>query len=186
MNESVSQTDLHLLETERLILRPFQMEDAKHIFEIRSNEYVMKFMDSSFHGSIEDSEKFVADNIKNQEEGNGFFWAIINKESGEFMGDFSIWNVDQKNNRGQIGYSLKKQYWKLGFMTEAMKEILLYGFKELGLHSYEANINPMNEGSRKCLEKIGFNKEAYFRENYFFEGKYLDSEIYCLIKSDLI
>ncbi len=186
MNKSVSQTDLHQLETERLILRPFRIKDAKHIFEIRSNEDVMKFMDSSFHGSIEDSEKFVADNIKNQREGKGYYWAITDKSTGEFMGDFSIWSVDKKNDRGQIGYSLKKQYWKSGYMTEAMNEILLYGFKELGLHSYEANINPMNEDSRKCLEKIGFNKEAYFRENYFFKGQYLDSEIYCLIKSDLI
>ena len=186
MNNAENHTNQHFLETERLILRPFEMNDAQHIFEIRSNEYVMKFMDSSFHGSINDSEKFVNDNLKNQREGKGYFWAIINKSTQEFMGDFSIWCIDSVNHRGQIGYSLKKQHWQQGYMTETMNEVLLYGFRELGLHSFEANINPLNDGSRKCLEKIGFQKEAYFRENYFFEGKYLDSEIYCLIKSDLI
>lgn len=185
MNNPVSLTDLHLLETERLILRPFCLEDAKHIFEIRSNEYVMKFMDSSFHNSLSDSEKFVESNLENQAKGNGYFWAIIEKTSNKFIGDFSIWSIDKVNNRGQIGYSLKKDYWQKGYMSEAMNVILRYGFTEIGIHSFEANINPLNDGSRKCLEKIGFKKEAYFRENYLFNGKYLDSEIYSLLESDL-
>lgn len=185
MNKSVATTDLQILESERLILRPFCLEDATHIFEIRSNESVMKFMDTSFHESISDSENFVQRNIISQDEGSGYFWAIVDKETNEFIGDFSIWAIDKTNHRGQIGYSLKRQYWQKGYMTEAMKIILKFGFTDLNLHSFEANINPLNEGSRKCLEKMGFRKEAYFRENYYYEGKYLDSEIYCLLESDL-
>ena len=185
MNNPVSQTELHPLETDRLILRPFCLEDATHIFEIRSNKYVMKYMDSNLHSSLADSEKFVARNLKNQEEGNGYFWAIIEKSTNDFIGDFSFWAIDKVNHRVQIGYSLKKKYWQNGYMTEVMKVVLSYGFNKLGLHSFEANINPLNNGSRKCLEKIGFKKEAYFRENYFFNGNYLDSEIYCLLQKDL-
>ena len=185
MIKSAATAELQILESDRLILRQFCLEDATHIFEIRSNASVMKFMDSNHHASINDSENFVKRNLENQKEGSGYFWALVDKESGEFIGDFSVWAIDKVNHRGQIGYSLKQQYWKKGYMTEAMKVILKFGFTELNLHSFEANINPLNEGSRKCLEKMGFKKEAYFRENYFYNGKYLDSEIYCLLEEDL-
>jgi len=53
------------------------------------------------------------------------------------------------------------------------------------LHSIEANVNPLNEKSKKVLERVGFKKEAYFRENYLFDGKFLDSVIYSLLEKDL-
>jgi [ribosomal protein S5]-alanine N-acetyltransferase len=69
-------------------------------------------------------------------------------------------------------------------MTEAMRTIFKFGFDELNLHSLEANINPLNNNSRAVLKKMGFQKEAYFRENYYYNGDYLDSEIYSLLNSD--
>lgn len=62
-----------------------------------------------------------------------------------------------------------------------MKSVLDYGFKQLNLHSVEANINKMNNASRNLLEKFGFVKEAHFKENFYFNGTYLDSVIYSLI-----
>jgi ribosomal-protein-alanine N-acetyltransferase len=66
-----------------------------------------------------------------------------------------------------------------------MRILLKFGFRGLNLHSIEANINPQNENSKGVLEKIGFQKEAYFRENYYYKEKFLDSEIYCLLENDL-
>jgi ribosomal-protein-alanine N-acetyltransferase len=60
-----------------------------------------------------------------------------------------------------------------------------FGFNEINLHSIEANVNPANERSKKVLEKIGFKREAYFRENYLFNKKFLDSIIYSLLEKDL-
>ena len=87
--------------------------------------------------------------------------------------------------RGEIGYALKPEYWGKGFMTEALKTIIDFGFHKMNLHSIEANVNPKNQKSKKLLKRLGFRKEAYFRENYLFEGKFLDSEIYSLLKKDL-
>ena len=66
-------------------------------------------------------------------------------------------------------------------MSEAMKAVLQFGFNDMNLHSVEANINPLNKKSKKILELNGFVKEAYFTENYYSNGKFLDSEIYCLV-----
>jgi ribosomal-protein-alanine N-acetyltransferase len=69
-------------------------------------------------------------------------------------------------------------------MNEALTEVLKFGFQTIGLHSVEANVNPKNAASIKLLIKNGFNREAYFRENYYFNGQFLDSEIYSLINPE--
>ena len=66
-------------------------------------------------------------------------------------------------------------------MDEAMKGVLQYGFETMKLHSVEANVNPGNNASTKVLEKNGFVKEAYFKENYYYNGKFIDSAIYSLL-----
>lgn len=174
------------LESERLIFRQFKMSDALDIQFIRSNDEVMTYMDSKRHTSLQDSEKFVSTNIETYKKGEGIFWAIIEKSTNEFVGDFAYWKLDKTNCRGEIGYTLKPQFWGRGYMNETMLTLIDFGFRQFKLHSIEANINPNNSSSRKVLTKIGFKKEAYFRENYFFEGKFLDSEIYSLLESDFI
>ncbi len=178
-------TDFLDLETARLSLRKQTPEDAAHIFSIRSDERVMKYMDSKMHQTEEDSKVFVSENTSMYNERKGLFWVLVEKESGNSIGDFSFWDIDRKNSRAEIGYTLKPEYWGKGYMKEAMGVLFRFGFEQLNLHSFEANINTANEGSRKVLKAMGFQKEAYFRENYFFNGEYLDSEIYCLLEGDL-
>jgi ribosomal-protein-alanine N-acetyltransferase len=54
-----------------------------------------------------------------------------------------------------------------------------YGWNVMGLHSVEANVNPENSASIRVLQKAGFVQEAYFRQNYFFRGRFIDSLIFC-------
>lgn len=171
------------LESERLILRKLTLADAAELQLVRSDERVMKYMDSDRHSTIQYSQNFITENLEMYEQRKGLFWAIIEKYSGKFIGDFSYWEIDKKNSRAEIGYTLKPEYWGKGFMKEAMIQIINFGFDDLNLHSIEANINPSNENSRAILTKLGFVKEAYYKENYYFNGAYLDSEIYSLLKT---
>ncbi|MFD0977836.1 GNAT family N-acetyltransferase [Salinimicrobium gaetbulicola] len=173
-----------VLETNRLILRKFTLEDAKEVQSMRSDQRVMKHMDSKEHLSIAQSEEFIKENLNTYSLEKGIFWAITEKNSGAFIGDFAFWRIDSKNFRAEIGYTLNPAYWGKGYMKEAMDAALAFGFKKLNLHSFEANINPENMNSRKILERTGFKKEAYFRENYYYDGRFLDSEIYCLLERD--
>ncbi|MGB7786483.1 MAG: GNAT family N-acetyltransferase, partial [Salinimicrobium sp.] len=169
------------LETERLLLRQISLKDAPDIQDIRSNEQVMSFMDSHRHTSVEDAENFIEEGLRIYEAKNGLFWGLEEKATGEFIGDLSFWKIDKKNCRAEIGYTLKPEFWGSGYMKEAMLRIFDFGFNDLKLHSLEANINPKNENSRGILLRLGFKKEAYFRENFFFNGEFLDSEIYSLL-----
>ena len=66
-------------------------------------------------------------------------------------------------------------------MQEAVAAVLSYGFSAIKLHSVEANINPANVASKKLLEKNGFVQEAYFKENFYYNGRFMDAPIYALL-----
>lgn len=66
-------------------------------------------------------------------------------------------------------------------MQEALATVLDYGFSSMGLHSVVANVNPANEASKKILAKNNFVQEAYFKEDFFYDGQFLDTAIYSLL-----
>lgn len=174
-----------IIESERLVYREFSLSDTKDLYFIRSNHEVMNYMDSYVHKTIQDSEKLIEsvhESFKNQ---SGISWAIIEKSTNNFIGYFGYWRIIKEHCRAEIGYALKPEFWGKGLMQETMKRMINFGFKDMNFHSIEANVNPKNEKSIQLLEKINFKKEAYFRENYLFNGKFIDSIIYSLLESDL-
>lgn len=93
---------------------------------------------------------------------------------------YHTWWLD--HDRAEIGYWLNEQARGKGYMTEALKAIMKYGFESMNLHRIEAMISPENLASRKLVEALGFNLEGKMRENHQFNGKFQDSVIYGLIK----
>ena len=172
-------------ESERLLFRKILPDDTKDIFLIRSNNEVMRFMDVPRHNSISDSEKLIHSVEESYKKEAGINWAIIEKQSNSFIGYIGFIRIFPEHCRAEIGYALKPEFWGKGYMYEAINKLVSFAFEELKLHSIEANVNPLNEKSKKVLERVGFKKEAYFRENYLFNGKFLDSMIYSLLEKDL-
>lgn len=172
-------------ESERLLFRKFLLSDAKDLLLIRSNDDVMRFMDVPRHNSISDSEKLIQLIDESYKKESGIDWSIIEKHSNSFIGYIGFIRIFPEHCRAEIGYALKREYWGKGYMYETINRIVRFGFENMKLHSIEANVNPENERSKKVLERIGFKREAYFRENYLFDGKFLDSIIYSLLEKDL-
>ena len=172
-----------LLETSRLKLRDFQPGDAMQIFKIRSNEQVM---DRPSMQSLEEAEKLVNSTIQGNRDKTSATWAITLKGEDILIGYASYWRWLKEHFRAEIGYALIPEYWGKGIMNEALTKVVEFGFKGMGLHSIEANVNPGNAASIKVLEKIKFKKEAYFRENMYFNGKFYDSVIYSLLETDRV
>lgn len=175
-------TEFPQLLTHRLFLRKLDLGDAPHLQEIRSSSEVMLYMDSDKHATVQVSEAFISKNLQSYRRKTGFFWAITEAETRRFLGDIILRKIDRTNARAEIGYTLNPKFWGQGYMKEAIQAVINFAFKKLQLHSIEANINPANETSRAILLKMGFVKEAYFRENYYYNGVFLDSEIYSLLE----
>jgi len=172
------------LETKRLILRRFAVTDAQAYYELRSNEEAMQFMDRPLWKNKEEALEAIKKTHQNFREKKGVWWVLADKRNNNFMGYVGFKDIDAKNKSAEIGYVLQPDYWASGWMTEAVGTALNFVFEKLNLHRVIGNINPDNEASRGLLKKFGFQKEAYFREDYYFEGAFLDSEIYGLLASE--
>ncbi|WP_460217823.1 GNAT family N-acetyltransferase [Psychroserpens sp. MEBiC05023] len=173
------------LESKRLLYRAYSLKDAEVLLNLRGNKAVSKYMDTTVPTQIEDTEKRIKDYQTAFSEARGITWALIDKNSEKLIGDFGIWHIDHKNSRGEIGYILHPDFWGKGYMFEAMNTLIRFGFNTINIHSYTANVNVNNDNSKALLLKFGFKLEAYFRENFYYDGQFLDSEIYCLLESDL-
>ncbi|MBS1551451.1 MAG: GNAT family N-acetyltransferase [Bacteroidetes bacterium] len=176
-------SEFPILETDRLILKELSLNDAEDIFEIYSNEEVMKYFGKNTYKDLSEAELMIEMCIRAFKNKEGIRWGIVFKNSGELIGSAGIWRIIEKHLRGEIGYDLKITHWNKGIMTEALRAVTEFGFSKMNLHSLEANIDPDNAASRRLLGKIGFSKEGYFRESYFHEGKFMDSEIYSMLNA---
>ena len=170
------------LTSERLRLRRITKDDVADLFEIRSNESAMKYIDRPIAKTHEDALNLIKVIDEVYEKQDGVTWAICLKIDHKLIGTIGFWKMDKPNFRAEIGYILNPSFHRRGLMNEALNVVIDFGFNQLNLHSIEANINPLNEASRKILLKLGFVQEAYFRENYFSNGRFLDSAIFSLIK----
>lgn len=179
---SLNFSQFPVLETERLILREHVVADAQAIFDMRTNEEVMRYIDRARPKEILEVKTFITALHDGYIEGQNLTWVMALKEDPEQMiGAIGYWRTNLANHRAEIGYMLSPQYWKKGYVSEALKKTIEFGFEEVNFHTIQANINPANDASRKILLQHGFVKEAYFKEDYYFNGKFLDSEIYGLL-----
>jgi ribosomal-protein-alanine N-acetyltransferase len=185
INYSVFET-FPTLHSSRLTYRAFRDSDAKAVYALRSNAKVMEFMDTALAESIEQGADIVATNQNAFKKKEGLVWALADKESDAMIGYCGFWRLIPNACRGEIGYTLLPELWGKGLMTEAMDTILAFTFQHLQLHSIMANINPQNQRSEKLLQKFGFQKDAHFREDFLFQGKFLDSIIYTLLEQDFL
>ena len=171
------------IQTERLLLRRMTTNDAAEILYLRSSEDVMKYIDRERTKSIEDAKLFLDKIDVSVKTNNGIMWGItLKEEPHKLIGNIGYWRLIKEHYRAEVGYMLHPSYWKKGIMKEALLRVIDFGFDEMKLHSIEANINPGNAASAMLLESTGFIKEAYFKEDYFFNGAFHDTIIYSRLK----
>ncbi|WP_443937625.1 GNAT family N-acetyltransferase [Pedobacter sp. MW01-1-1] len=171
-----------VLETERLLLREHTLQDAEALFALRTNPEVMQYIDRERPNDIFDIKQFITRFNEGFRESENLAWVMSLKEEPQKMiGSIGFWRLDLANYRAEVGYQLHPDYWRKGYISEALKATIQFGFESMKLHSIQANINPNNDASRHVLLKHHFIKEAYLKESYYFNGQFLDTEIYGLL-----
>lgn len=170
-----------LFHTARLNLRQILVNDVNEIISLRSNKEAMKYIDKPLIDSEKEALQLIqkiTDGINSNE---AITWAITLQNDDLLVGTVGFWRIDKEHHRAEIGYMLHPAHQKKGIMQEAISAVLNYGFNVMQIHSVEANVNPANDASKKFLEKNKFIQEAYFKENYYYNGQFLDSAIYSLL-----
>jgi len=174
-----------ILETERLILEPLNMKHKEDIFKHFSDEEVTRYMDIDVLKSIEEVEKIINFYVESIDKKKRYRWSIIRKEDNKFIGTcgFNTW-IRQSANKSEIGYDLSKEYWGKGYMSEALEELLNYGFEKLELYRIEAKVINGNDNSRRVLNRLGFTEEGLLRSCNYYKGKYVDEYVYSILRDE--
>jgi ribosomal-protein-alanine N-acetyltransferase len=171
------------LETNRLILRRLNPDDVNEILALRSDPEIMKFIPRPLIKTKEEILEFIAAMDTNINNNSVINWAITTKKKDTLIGMIGFYRMKPENYRAEVGYILSAEFQGQGIITEALKRGIQFGFEEMGLNSIEAVIDPENFGSEKVLLKNNFVKEGHFKEHTFFEGKFLDSVFYSILKN---
>lgn len=167
-----------ILETERLILRRVLASDVKEMFELRSNPETMKYIPRPLLTNHEEALAHIQMMEDKIETNEGINWAITLKGDDKMLGVIGHYRIKPEHYRAEVGYMILPEYHGKGITTEAVQCVVNYGFNTMQLHSIEGVIDPENGASEKVLQKCGFVKEAHFKENEYFDGKFIDAVVY--------
>ncbi|MDV4150163.1 GNAT family N-acetyltransferase [Clostridium sp. AL.422] len=154
------------LETERLILRKFKMEDAEAMYKNwASDSEVTKFLTWPAHSSVDVTKIILEDWISNYKNDDFYNWAIILKENGdEPIGSIGAVEKNERVNMVHIGYCVGKNWWNRGITSEALRVLIGYFIEEVGVNRVEARHDPNNPNSGKVMMKCGMKYEGTMRQ----------------------
>ena len=176
--------DFPRLETERFILRKAKVDDCRDIFELYSDENVVKFIPFTSFVSVEEAINELNWYDKIFEEQTGLRWVIEEAKSKKVIGTCGFLNYETEHNRIEVGYDLNPGYWGKGVMKEALSSIIHFAFTKMKINKIEAKVEPENKSSIRLLEKLNFSQEGVLRQHEFEKGKYVDLAIFSKLKSE--
>ena len=174
------------IETDRLILKRIEFENAKSIFYIFSNEEIMRYYGQFPIKSIEEAENLITMFHENFKNSKGIRWGIFVKEDNSLIGTCGYHNWNTRHSRAEIGYELSTNSWGKGYITEALRAIIQYGYEIMNLNRIEALVYPENKASIKSLLSQGFKKEGVLEEYALFRNVHQHLIMFSLLKKNWI
>jgi len=172
------------LESGRLHLRQVAESDVQEVFELRSDTETMKYIPRPLATTRQYAIEHINKVNTGIEKNESINWAITLKGQDKLIGLIGFVRIQPKNFRAEVGYILHPDFRKKGIMSEALKAVLDYGFDVLKFNSVIAVIDPSNLASEQLLLSQQFVKEAHLKENIYFNGNFLDTVIYSLLKKN--
>ena len=170
------------IETERLLLREMLPEDAPAIYKLFGDPLVTRYYDLDTYENIAQAEELIEFFDESFELERAIRWGIERKSDGALMGTCGyVW---LRTHRGEIGYELQSDYWRQGYMREALDAILDFGYTELTLNRIEALVMVDNAASAGLLTALGFTQEGILRHHDYFKGAFHDMRLFSLLHDE--
>ena len=176
------------IETERLVLRPFRVGDAPGMFRNwDADAAVARHMLWEPAQTLADSENRLAGYLKEYETDPATYrWAITLKGEDVPIGMISLLRVHPRHRTAEAVYMLGQAYQRQGYMPEALRGVLQYGFMRIGLNRIEAGHYTQNPASGRVMLKAGMRLEGIARQKYLGREGYEDTASYALLKEEFI
>ena len=173
------------IETKRLILRPFRMEDDIYMYNNWANDNeVTHFLRWPTHSSVEVSRKLLSEWIPKYENNDYYSWAIELKSISEPIGSIMVVRQREHLKLMEIGYWVGKKWWNQGFASEALGAIVHFLICEVGANRIQASHDTRNPGSGRVMEKCGLKYEGTMRQSDINNQGIFDCALYAIIADD--
>lgn len=181
MPEFIS-TDLVLaesqhIETDRLMLRPIRLEDAKDMFAYASDDETTRYVFQK-HVSVNETKRSIAGYFMSSPLGK---WAIEEKKSHRMIGTIDL-RVEEEKLNAELGYVINREYWGKGYVPEAAEALLKLGFFQLDLIRIYGIYDIRNIQSGRVMEKLGMSKEGVIPNYQIHKDELVTIGIYGITK----
>jgi len=173
-----------LLTTPRLVLRQFIRSDLPAFTAYRSLADVAQYQSWEEY-SAADADAFYAGQASlafNIDE-SWFQIAVVDKQTNLLLGDVAVHFFDQ-GKQAELGMTFDPRYQRQGLASEALNGVISMLFNQYNKHRLVATVDARNHRAAHLLEKLGFRREAHFRQNIFFKGEWGDEYAYALLNSE--
>lgn len=172
------------LNTKRMRLRWLTEADVDALYRIFSHPQVVRYWGAPALANRDAAAALLAEIQQNFRTRTSMKWGVAELETDQIIGTVTLFNLNFDNKRAEIGYGLDHNYWRKGYVTEALDALLSYAFDVLQLHRLEADVDPRNVGSIRTLEKMGFQREGLMRERWQVNGEIQDALFYGLLRPE--
>ena len=177
-------SQLPALNTDRLVLRKMKLSDARDLFAYARDPEVSRHVLWSTHTSLRESRQFLRAARRQYRRGQPCSWAITLKDSGRMIGTIGFMWLNTDWLSAEIGYSLSREYWNRGIMTEALRAVIAFGFDTLRLQRIEAQHTLDNPASGRVMQHAGMQYEGTLRQRVKNKGKYEDVKLFAILRTD--
>jgi RimJ/RimL family protein N-acetyltransferase len=174
------------VETDRLLLRPYEEGDLDAIADLLSIPEVMRYLFEE-PLSREEAAATLHRRIpmrKIEQEGDRLALVFTLRESGTVIGTVNLTLRSEEHRQGEIGYVFHPDHQGRGYATEAMQALLDYGFQTGRFHRIYGRCDARNFPSARLMERLGMRREAHFVENEWFKGVWGSEFMYAILKRE--
>ncbi|WP_369682948.1 GNAT family N-acetyltransferase [Ruminococcus flavefaciens] len=171
--------------TDRLILRRFEYSDDDSMLRNWiADEKIQSMYSEPVYSTKEEVKELLDKYIGSYERPDYYRWAVIEKASGECIGQIAYFLVDSKNHFAEIEYCIGAEFQCRGYATEATKAVIAFGFDRINLHKVQICTKTINKPSRRVIEKCGFTYEGTLRDYFFMNGEYVGRHYFSILREE--
>lgn len=173
------------IETERLILRRFKYSDCNSMLKNWiADEKIQSMYSEPVYKTLDEVNGLLDKYISAYAKDDYYRWAVIEKTSGECIGQIAYFLVDNKNHFAEIEYCIGSQFQRRGYATEAAKAVISYGFERINLHKVQICTKTINLPSKKVIEKCGLTYEGTLRDYFYMNGEYVGRLYFSILRNE--
>lgn len=176
-------TSFPSIETKNLLLRRMDYNDVLDLFEMRKDMRMHEYTDTKADNNIDETKAYIDKMNKGADDNKWIIWVIEHKRLGRVIGSIFIWNLNNEQSSGELGYGIAPNYQGKGLMKEALLSVIEYGLKVMNLKALEAYTEENNIKSIKLLEKCNFTLANRVDDEGYFNNRVYHMLVYRLENS---